>query len=154
MFKSDKPPPPRPVRPTNSSVKRPATRSPTTTQAAYARHASGSRAEQAAANYFEHIGYSILDRNLHVGRAEIDLLVQQDDVVVVVEVRTRGAGSYQRALDSITSAKQKRLRAAGETLWRRRFLKDKRIATMRFDAVAVAFDAEGQPSIEHIRAAF
>lgn len=80
--------------------------------------------------------------------------MQKDDVVVVVEVRTRGAGSYQRALDSITSAKQKRLRTAGETLWRRRFLKDKRIATMRFDAVAVAFDAEGKPSIEHIRAAF
>lgn len=91
---------------------------------------------------------------MHVGRAEIDLLVQKDDVVVVVEVRTRGAGSYQRALDSITITKRKRLRAAGETLWRRRFLKDKRISTMRFDAVAVAFDAEGQPSIEHIRAAF
>lgn len=99
-------------------------------------------------------GYSILARNLHVGRAEIDLLVQHDDVIVVVEVRTRGPSSYQRALDSITPTKQKRLRKAGETLWRRRFLKDKRIRTMRFDAIAVSFDEKDEPVIEHVRAAF
>jgi putative endonuclease len=80
--------------------------------------------------------------------------VQEDDVVVVVEVRTRGPSSYQRALDSITPSKRKRLRTAGETLWRRRFLKDKRISRMRFDAVAVTFDENDKPIVEHIRAAF
>jgi putative endonuclease len=99
-------------------------------------------------------GYSILARNLHVGRAEIDLLAHIEDVIIVVEVRTRGPSSYQRALDSITPAKQKRLRKAGETLWRRRFLKDKRIRTMRFDAIAVSFNEKDEPVIEHVRAAF
>ncbi|HRI69573.1 MAG TPA: YraN family protein [Polyangium sp.] len=123
-------------------------------EAAHHRQATGTRAENAAANYFEHLGYRILARNLRVGRAEIDLLVQEEDVIVVVEVRTRGPGSYQRALDSITASKQRRLRTAGETLWRRRFLKDERVSRMRFDAVAVAFDDQDQPIIEHIRAAF
>jgi len=99
-------------------------------------------------------GYSILARNLHVGRAEIDLLAHHEDVIIVVEVRTRGPSSYQRALDSITPAKQQRLRKAGETLWRRRFLKDERIRTMRFDAIAVSFDEKNEPVIEHVRAAF
>jgi putative endonuclease len=126
----------------------------TSSDAARARHASGTRAEDAAANYFEHIGYSILARNLRVGRAEIDLLVQEDDVIVVVEVRTRGPSSYQRALDSITPSKRRRVRTAGETLWRRRFLKDERISRMRFDAVAVTFDENDKPVVEHIRAAF
>jgi len=89
-----------------------------------------------------------------VGRAEIDLLVQEDDVIVVVEVRTRGPSSYQRALDSITPSKRKRLRIAGERLWQRRFAKDERISRMRFDAVSVTFDENDKPTIEHVRAAF
>jgi putative endonuclease len=99
-------------------------------------------------------GYTILARNLHIGRAEIDLLAQHENVIIVVEVRTRGPNSYQRALDSITPSKRQRLRKAGETLWRRRFLKDERIQTMRFDAIAVSFDEKNEPIIEHVRAAF
>lgn len=89
-----------------------------------------------------------------MGRAEIDLLAQEDDVIVVVEVRTRGPGSFQRPLDSITPSKRQRLRKAGEVLWRRRFLNDKRISRMRFDAVGVTFDDDGKPFIDHVRAAF
>lgn len=89
-----------------------------------------------------------------MGRAEIDLLVRDDDVIVVVEVRMRGPGSYQRPLDSITMSKRRRLRIAGERLWRKQFLKDKRIARMRFDAVGVTFDDNGKPVVEHVRAAF
>jgi putative endonuclease len=99
-------------------------------------------------------GYSILARNLRVGRAEIDLLAREGSVIVVVEVRTRGPSSYQRALDSITPSKQRRLRIAGESLWRRRFLKDERVTTIRFDAIAVSFDEHDKPTIEHVRAAF
>jgi putative endonuclease len=156
LFSPDKPPRPakRSAAPTaDQQAKIPTPRS-TSADVARARQLSGTQAEDAAANYFEHIGYSILARNLHVGRAEIDLLVQEDDVIVIVEVRTRGSGSYQRALDSITPSKCRRLRKAGEVLWRRRFLKDKRISRMRFDAVAVTFDENDKPVVEHIRAAF
>ena len=33
-------------------------------------------------------------------------------------------------------------------------MKDKRISRMRFDAVAVTFDENDKPIVEHIRAAF
>ncbi|MBK9265569.1 MAG: YraN family protein [Polyangiaceae bacterium] len=156
LFTSDKRPPRTRERST-SSVDRAAPAAskridPSTTTRT--RQESGARAEDAAANYFELIGYSILARNLRVGRAEIDLLVRDDDVIVVVEVRTRGPGSYQRPLDSITPAKRRRLRAAGESLWRKRFLKDQQISRMRFDAVGVTFDENDKPIVEHIRAAF
>jgi putative endonuclease len=80
--------------------------------------------------------------------------VRDGDVIVVVEVRARGPGSYQRPLDSITMSKRQRLRGAGERLWRKRFLKDKQITRMRFDAVGVTFDENDKPVVEHVRAAF
>ncbi|MDI1482162.1 YraN family protein [Polyangium sp. y55x31] len=119
-----------------------------------ARHRAGARAEDAAADHFVRMGCTILGRNVRVGRAEIDLLVRDGVVIVVVEVRTRGPRSYQRALDSIDARKRARLRAAGQTLWTSKFARDERIERMRFDAVAVAFTPDGDPLVEHIKAAF
>lgn len=118
------------------------------------RQAIGRHAEDAAAAYFERLGLTILGRNVRVGRAEIDLLLRDGEVIIVVEVRTRGPGAYQRALDSIDARKRARLRAAGERLWRARFAKDLSVARMRFDAVAVSFGAGGEAIVEHVRAAF
>jgi putative endonuclease len=114
----------------------------------------GTRAEDVAAAYLERAGYEILGRNVRVGRAEIDLLVREGVVIVIVEVRTRGLRSYQRALDSIDTKKRARLRAAGERLWRARYARDTLVERMRFDAIAVDLDRDGAPSVEHIRAAF
>ncbi|MDI1449576.1 YraN family protein [Polyangium sp. 6x1] len=119
-----------------------------------ARHRAGARAEDAAADHFVRMGCTILGRNVRVGRAEIDLLVRDGAVIAVVEVRTRGPRSYQRALDSIDARKRARLRAAGQTLWTSRFVRDESIERMRFDAVAVAFTPDGEPRVEHIKAAF
>ncbi len=91
---------------------------------------------------------------MRVGRAEIDLLVRDGVVIVVVEVRTRGPRSYQRALDSIDARKRARLRAAGQRLWSSRFARDAELERMRFDAVAVTFAPDGEPLVEHVKAAF
>lgn len=116
--------------------------------------AIGALAEEIAAQFLASAGLVILGKNVRVGRAEIDLLVRDGPVVVLVEVRTRGRTSYQRALDSIDKNKQARLRAAGQRLWRERFAKDASIERMRFDAISVAFEHGQAPRIEHIKAAF
>ena len=46
----------------------------------------------------------------------LDLVVQQGDVVAIVEVRYRGAGAWQGALQSITRKKRDRLRQAAHWL--------------------------------------
>jgi putative endonuclease len=96
---------------------------------------------------------SVLGRNVRVGRLEIDLIARDGEAVVIIEVRTRGAGSWIGPLGSIDARKRLRLRAAGESLWRTRFKKDLRLQRMRFDIIAVHLDDREQP-IEHIRAAF
>jgi hypothetical protein len=47
--------------------------------------------------------------------------------------------------------KAKRVRTAGEKLWRQRFQRDPSVNRMRFDVAVVTFDAMGVPSIEYAR---
>jgi putative endonuclease len=91
--------------------------------------------------------------NLRLGPLEIDIVARQRGVIAVVEVRTRGKGSYTRALGSIGWAKRQRLKRAASRLWRERYRHDLSVDTIRFDAAAV-FLNETPPRIEYIRAAF
>ena len=70
------------------------------------------------------------------------MLARRGPVVAVVEVRTRGTGSYLSAFASIDAGKRKRLRAAAETLWKR-FRDDPTIDRIRVDVAAV--DLETTP---------
>jgi putative endonuclease len=115
---------------------------------------SGAWAEDAAARALVASGLVLLERNLRVGRLEIDLVLRDGPVIVVVEVRTRGPGSWQRALDSIDPKKRARIRKAGERLWRERYAGDSGVERMRFDACAVELLPDGDARVEHVRAAF
>jgi putative endonuclease len=118
------------------------------------RSALGAAAEDAVAKYLSARGLEVIARNARVGRLEIDLIARDGPVIVVIEVRTRGPTSWQRALDSIDAQKRARIRRAGERLWRERFSRDHRIERMRFDAASVTFSPSGEALVEHIKAAF
>jgi putative endonuclease len=118
------------------------------------RAALGVRAEEVARAHLVERGLELVARNLRVGRLELDLVLRDGALIVVVEVRTRGAGSFQRALDSVDSRKRARVRAAGERLWRERFARDASVDRMRFDIAAVEFQPDGTAVVEHIKAAF
>jgi len=118
------------------------------------RSAIGTAAEAAVASYLAAQGLDVIARNIRVGRLEIDLIAREGTVIAVIEVRTRGDTSWQRALDSIDGRKRARIRQAGERLWRARFSRDRRIERMRFDAASVTFSPSGETLIEHIKAAF
>ncbi len=114
----------------------------------------GIRAERAAAQHLAALGFVIIAVNVRVGRYEIDLLASDGPVLIVVEVRTRGPRALVRALDTIDGRKRARLRLAGKWVWRDRSANDRRFERLRFDCVAVTFDAAGDPQVEHVRAAF
>ena len=101
--------------------------------------ARGRRAEQAVADYLVQREYSLIGRNVRVGHLEVDILARKGSVVCVVEVRHRGPASWQGPFESITPAKQRRLRRAAERLWHRRFANDPSVDRIRFDVAAVSF---------------
>ena len=97
-------------------------------------------------------GFAIEGPNVRVGRLEIDLVATKGDLVIVVEVRVRGAGSFQSALASVDRKKQERLVRAARTLYRDRY--DARGMRLRFDVVAIDEDADGAVVITHVEGAF
>lgn len=99
------------------------------------------------------MGWEIIGTNLRAGRLEMDVVVRAGPVLAVVEVRTRGSRSWTRALGSIDHAKRRRIRRAGERLWRR-LRDDPSLERVRFDAASVCFEPDGDFVVEYVRGAF
>ena len=106
---------------------------------------AGGDGEERAAAYLASRGLAILARNFRARVGEIDLIAQEGDVLVFVEVRLRSSGSFGGALESITSHKQRRIRAAS-SLYLSRL---RRVPRCRFDVVLIE---EGE--IRWLKAAF
>ena len=113
----------------------------------------GQRAEELVARHLEDLGFSILARNLKLGRLELDIVARRAELVVVVEVRTRGPSAWTTGLGSVSRAKQDRIRRAGQRLWRDRFKSDPSVDRLRFDAASVRFEG-GEADIDYVVAAF
>jgi len=98
-------------------------------------------------------GFEIVALNLRLQYLELDVVARRDELVVVVEVRTRTSGAWTSAFGSIDTRKRLRIRRAGERLWQRRYRSDHSVKRLRFDAASVSFD-EATPLIEYVEAAF
>ena len=119
-----------------------------------ASHASGRVAEGAAAERLRANGFRILWQNLRIGALEIDLVAKKSDLVVVVEVRTRGPGSFEKPLASISRTKRRTVLRAVRALWKGRLAKMPEVKRVRIDVAAVTLDANGELAIEWIAGAF
>jgi putative endonuclease len=97
-------------------------------------------------------GFRVLARNLRVGTFEIDVVARREELVVAVEVRTRGARSFERGLESIGSAKQRRMLAAAERLWRDHLEDTPGVERLRIDVAAVTFEG-GRTLVEYVESA-
>jgi putative endonuclease len=109
----------------------------------------GQLAEQCAAEYLAACGFRVVARNVRLGKLEIDLVVESDEVVAVVEVRHRGSGSLSSALGSLASIKQRRVALAADRLFRARYVRDPHARRFRIDVCIVHSNGE----VEHFPAA-
>jgi putative endonuclease len=112
------------------------------------RAAEGLAAERLLAN-----GFVILWRNLRIGSLELDLVAKKRDLVVVVEVRTRGPGSFEKPLASLSHTKRRTLLRGVRALWKGRIAKMPDVTRIRIDVAAVTRDADGAMTIEWIAGA-
>jgi putative endonuclease len=93
----------------------------------------GKFAEGRAEAYLRAQGLVLVARNARSRFGEIDLIMQDRDVLVFVEVRSRSRKDFGSAADSITSTKQRRIvLAAREYLARQSAL-----PPCRFDVVTL-----------------
>lgn len=81
------------------------------------RQLTGRIGEVAVALRYAEMGFSVVDRNVHLSRNEIDLILKNETYLVFVEVKTRhttpGASSrYGRPAAAINREKRMRMRKA------------------------------------------
>jgi len=114
----------------------------------------GREAEELAAAHLVGNGFRLLWRNLRIGALEIDVVAKKGDLVVVVEVRARGPGSFEKPLASISRTKRKTLLRAVRALWKGRLAKMPEVQRVRIDVAAVTRDKAGAMSMEWIAGAF
>lgn len=87
-----------------------------------------------AAQWYEHNGYDVIDRNWRCREGEIDLVMRRRDEIIFCEVKTRSSNAYGTPAASVTKTKQLRLRKLA-LLW----LAANRIRSrsLRFDVACV-----------------
>jgi putative endonuclease len=112
----------------------------------------GRGAELVVIEHLQRRGFVVMARNLRLGALELDVVARKDDLVVVVEVRTRGPGAMQGPFESIGGIKRVRLRRAVERLWRRHLKAMRDVQRVRIDVAAVTFDEHGS-SVEYVEGA-
>lgn len=117
------------------------------------RKEQGDRAEEAVAQYLIDRGAEVVARNLRIGMLEIDIVARLRELIMVVEVRHRGATAWTTGLSSINIVKRQRIRRAGQRLWDRRFKYDATAERMRFDVASVSY-LDGNAVVEYVAAAF
>lgn len=117
------------------------------TSTAAQKNALGSFGESLAARHLTQQGMVVLDRNWRCASGEIDLVLRDDDVLVVCEVKTRTSTDYGDPLEAVTEAKVNRLRRLAVAWIRERGIHPRDI---RIDVVGVLQPRQGAAQIEHV----
>src|SRR3954464_4724879 len=72
----------------------------------------GIKGEQIAADYLLNKGYIILHRNWRSGKKEIDLIALKDNVLIVMEIKTRTNFDFGFPEEAVNRKKQSFLKSA------------------------------------------
>ncbi|ESU29872.1 hypothetical protein FLJC2902T_03500 [Flavobacterium limnosediminis JC2902] len=94
-------------------------------------------------------GYEILERNWFFQKAEVDIIAQKNNILAIIEVKTRTNLDFGNPQDFVNPKKIKLLvKAVDEYVSRK-----EQEFTVRFDIIAVSKDATFC-KIEHLKDAF
>lgn len=109
----------------------------------------GKEGESIAVEYLIANGYKILETNWRFDKAEIDIIAQKDNVLVVVEVKTRSSLDFGLPQEFVKPKKIKLLVKAVNEFVEKFDLN----VEVRFDIVAIS-KINADFNIEHIEEAF
>lgn len=109
----------------------------------------GIAGEEAAISLLLQKGYNILERNWRCGHLEVDIIAEDDENLVIVEVKTRKTAAFGAPEIFVDIQKQRHLIRAAKY-----YVKSKRIMKeVRFDIISVINNL-GIKEVAHIENAF
>ncbi len=107
------------------------------------RRDTGALGEKLARDFLKKRGYHILETNYRCPRGEADIVARHKDALVFVEVRTKTSREFGTPEESITPAKQERMRVVALHY---RQTHDNLPQSWRIDVVAIELNQKGKPS--------
>lgn len=109
----------------------------------------GNKGEQLAVSCLEEKGYEILERNYRFQKAEVDIIAQQENILAVVEVKTRTTADFGNPEDFVKPKKIKLLvKAVDEYV-----ISNDLDVEVRFDIIAILHN-QNNITIKHLEDAF
>lgn len=115
----------------------------------------GATGERLAAEHLERRGFAIVERNVRSRWGELDLIAYDGRTLVFCEVKSRRAlGRGGDVLEAVRYRKRAQIRRLAAR-WLTERIDRPRAENLRFDAIGVTFDRDGQfVALEHIEGAF
>lgn len=110
----------------------------------------GIKGEQIAANFLLNKGYIILHSNWRSGKKEIDIIALKDDVLVIVEIKTRTNFDFGFPEEAVNRKKQSYIKSAAAVF----IDNNPQYVMIRFDIVSILMDEGGVKEIVHFEEAF
>ena len=111
---------------------------------------TGRRGEDICAAWYEAHGYTVLARNFHTRRGEVDLIVRDEKCIVFAEVKTRSSLKNGLPCEAVDAVKQRKIiLVAMEYLSKHSFEKQP-----RFDVFEVWLETGMHPRVRCLQAAF
>ncbi len=118
-----------------------------------ARQQFGRAAEEAAARHLTRNGWTLLGRNVRIGRGELDLIARRGPVLAFVEVKARRTARFGSPEDAVDGRKRRKVARLAELWLSVRPWALRGVTDVRFDIVAV--DAVSRPPVvRHLPGAF
>ncbi|MFZ4931711.1 YraN family protein [Chryseobacterium sp. Mn2064] len=110
----------------------------------------GILAEDLAVEHLKENGYSILVRNFRFQKAEIDIIAEKDNLIIVVEVKARSTDAFMLPQEAVTKTKIRSIVSAAN-----HYLEEfNRNNEVRFDIISVLPNKNKNLIIDHIKDAF
>ncbi|WP_332018643.1 YraN family protein [Kaistella sp.] len=110
----------------------------------------GNLAEDLAVEYLEKKNYRIIARNFRYQKAEIDIVAEFENLIVVAEVKARSYNTVIEPQEAVTKKKIKSIVMCTDF-----FMQDRTIdKEVRFDIITVLPDEKGVLQLTHIEDAF
>ncbi len=109
----------------------------------------GNRGEELASEVLQNQGLKILERNWRFGHSEVDIIAEDDGILTFIEVKTRTSEAFGLPEQSVTAAKQQKLKqAADEYIYQTNYEGE-----IRFDVVAILIEGN-KTDFRHFKDAF
>lgn len=107
----------------------------------------GKWGEDLAADYLQHKGYTIIERDWKSGRRDLDIVAKNGNVIVFVEVKTRRNSLYGQPEEAVDYRKLQSLQQAIN-----HYIKFRHISQeVRFDIISIVGTIGAEPDIQHIQ---